>query len=98
MEFSVPPRSRGNAEVQRTSLGLGPSAANPRGIESAVVTAFKQGLIDQPVAALWLNKSAKHYGSGRTVHGEITYGGVDDEKCGPVSRYHDISASADQCE
>lgn len=75
--------------------GLGPSAANSKGVESFVVTAFKQGIIDKPMASLWLGNTTQDKFDDWLIAGEITYGGLDTTKCGPVPAYHAISASSD---
>lgn len=74
-------------------LGIGPSSGNPKGVDSPIVTAFKQGLIEKPVATLWLGKTTEEDWRP-SVAGELTYGGVDDAKCGPVSTYHPISTAS----
>ncbi|KAH7711529.1 hypothetical protein AAVH_21141, partial [Aphelenchoides avenae] len=70
-------------------LGLGPSAASPSVIESHVVTAFKHGLIAQPVATVLLTT--------RCETPAMTFGGTDDANCGPLEAWHDISVSSDAC-
>ncbi|KAH7710209.1 aspartic protease 2B [Aphelenchoides avenae] len=73
-------------------VGIGPNAANPKGVDSPIVTAFKQGLIEKPVATLWSGKT-KDEGWGPHTAGELTYGGVDEAKCGPVTTYHPIATA-----
>lgn len=77
-------------------LGIGPSAGNSKAVESPVVAAFRQGLIDQPVATVWQGKSVPT-NLGSDVAAEITYGGVDGAKCGPIAKYHPISAFSSPC-
>ncbi|KAH7697131.1 aspartic protease 2, partial [Aphelenchoides avenae] len=75
--------------------GLAPNAASPNGIDSLVVTAFKKGIIDQPIATFWIaNASTQTIGYAPVV-GSITYGGEDSDNCGPVPVYHPVSSLSD---
>lgn len=72
---------------QQGVIGFGPSATLPKDVESPVVSAFKKGLIDQPIASLWWDKSSHNY--------ELSYGGVDAAKCDAVKNWHSITADTD---
>ncbi|KAH7712615.1 aspartic protease 2B [Aphelenchoides avenae] len=72
---------------QQGVLGFGPSATLPTDVESPVVSAFKKGLIDQPIASLWWDDSSHTY--------ELSYGGVDAAKCEAVKAWHSITADTD---
>ncbi|KAH7712611.1 hypothetical protein AAVH_20061 [Aphelenchoides avenae] len=67
---------------QQGVIGLGPNTTLPNDIESPIVSAFKKGLIDQPIASLRWDDSSHTY--------ELSYGGVDAAKCGAVEAWHNI--------
>ncbi|KAH7715966.1 Protein ASP-5 [Aphelenchoides avenae] len=76
------------------SGGIGPSAANPSGIESPLIAAHRLGLIEQPVVGVWQSNVTTCDEFLAETAGELTYGGLDEKRCGPVAAYHPISSSA----
>lgn len=70
-----------------TSLGLSLARDAPKGVESPLMTAYRHGLIDEPIWTLWLTKSSQTAGHPA---GRITYGAVDATNCGSNVDYFDV--------
>ncbi|VDM85432.1 unnamed protein product [Strongylus vulgaris] len=48
-----------------------------------------EGLLEEPIFTVWLGSRAQGGASG----GQITYGGLDNEHCGPIIAYEELSSA-----
>uniref|UniRef100_F1L5L9 Aspartic protease 6 n=1 Tax=Ascaris suum TaxID=6253 RepID=F1L5L9_ASCSU len=69
-------------------LGLGFTYRASLLIPPPVINAIAQGLLDQPIFTVWMQPK----GLQQNVYGgQFTYGGFDEEHCGPVIAYQQLS-------
>uniref|UniRef100_A0A0N5AFP3 Peptidase A1 domain-containing protein n=1 Tax=Syphacia muris TaxID=451379 RepID=A0A0N5AFP3_9BILA len=78
--------SLNNCELEGI-FGLGFS--NSLGIDSPLITAWKQNSLSQPIFTIWLS-SENYY---KDPNGLITYGGFDSEHCDSTITYHKLSST-----
>ncbi|KAH7721703.1 aspartic protease [Aphelenchoides avenae] len=69
-------------------FGLSLARDAPKGAESPLITAYRRGLIAQPIWTLWLTQMSNQQ-PGKSV-GQITYGAVDTTHCDSKVDYFDV--------
>ncbi|ETN85268.1 eukaryotic aspartyl protease [Necator americanus] len=71
-------------------LGLAFPSIAVDGVTPPFYNAVQQGLVDQPIFTVFL----RHVGDQDNVPGGVyTYGGLDDQNCGPVLAYQPLSSA-----
>ncbi|KAH7701905.1 aspartic protease 2, partial [Aphelenchoides avenae] len=74
-------------------IGAG-NASIPTGYTPPILAAYKQGLIKDPIATLWLNSTHADYALSKVDAnvGKLTIGGLNTQNCGKIAEWHPIYA------
>ncbi|KAH7713636.1 aspartic protease 2B [Aphelenchoides avenae] len=74
-------------------FGIGAGTASiPTGYTPPILSAYKQGLIKDPIATLWLNSTHAEYALNKTDPnvGKLSIGGLNTQNCGKIAEWHPI--------
>ncbi|KAH7713637.1 aspartic protease 7 [Aphelenchoides avenae] len=74
-------------------FGIGAGTGSiPTGYTPPILSAYKQGLIKDPIATLWLNSTHAEYDLDEIDPnvGKLTIGGLNTQNCGKVAKWHPI--------
>ncbi|KAK0407323.1 hypothetical protein QR680_019135 [Steinernema hermaphroditum] len=71
-------------------LGLGFQSLAVDGVKPPFIRAVESGLLKEPIFTVYLEH---HEGNVDARGGVFTYGGLDDENCGPVIAYENLSSA-----